>query len=279
MTFVLPPPLNIPDLVLTPQNELSFLQALELAANDGQKRSLVIDINQSVASIRHKLNIIMYQAALIYKMNTQEFLEFKISADKHQQPSAKSHVDYKGCSYDMEDLYHYRLMLVFFIETFAAANFSLLDVCGRLLNDLYDLGKPATDTSFKVAYRDLKGKRGNDPNAVFQFIFRYYLARNAADRSVDMPFWLSPLEEIRHRTTHRPITDVCDARFISSLYPEIHGSEIAFFLNSNLFTPSNNHALLRDFVHQAFQGMQGFVEELYALLLQAVVQEGSLPLP
>ncbi len=280
MTNVLPPPLDIPDLVLVPQNETSFLKAVEDAANDRQKRLLVVDVKKSVASIRHKLNIVMYQAALICKVNSQDFQDFKSLADNNQRPSKKSHVDYKGCSYDMEDLHHYRLLVGFFIETFAAANFSLLDVCGRLLNDLYNLGRPATETSFKLAYKDLLEKKGkkNNPDAIFQLITKYYLARQVANRSPDMPVWLSPLEEVRHRTTHRPITDVCVIRSNSSLYPEIHDSEAAFFLNRDLFASPGGEVLLNDFVRQVFQGMQEFVEEFYELLRQAIEQYNSLEL-
>lgn len=280
MSIVLPDPLGIPDLVFVPQNETSFLKAVEEAANERQKRLLVVDIKKSVASIRHKLNIVMYQTALICKINTQDFQDFKSFADNNQHPSKKSHVEYKGCSYDMEDLQHYRFIVGFFVETFAAASFSLLDVCGRLLNDLYALGRKETETSFKVAYKDLikEKNKQNNPDAVFQFITKYYLAKQVDDRSSDMPAWLPPLEEIRHRTTHRPITDVCVIRSYSSLYPEIDGSETAFFLNRDLFASSSGEVLLRDFVQQAFRGMQEFVEELYDLLRQSVEQNGSLEL-
>lgn len=278
MTFVLPAPLDTPALIFVPQSEEALLREIRRVANPGQQRRDLVDIEKSIASIQHKLSIAMYQAALICKVNTQDFQDFRSFADNNQRPSKKSHVDYKGCSYDMEDLHHYRLIVGFFIETFAAANFSLFDVCGRLLNDLYSLGRTESKTSFKRAFEDLRDKKNkqNHPDAIFLFITKYSLDKN--NLSPDMPVWLPPLEEIRHRTTHRPITDVCVIRSNSSLYPEIHGSEAAFFLNRDLFASSSGEVLLSDFVQQAFQGMQGFVEELYELLRQAIEQQGTLTL-
>lgn len=268
--------LTDPTLVIEPTNEKDFITTLDSVANPRQKTLLVEDIKQSVISARHKLNIVMYQAALLSEINTDDFHRLKVAADENRLPMSTSHVEYKGCSYDLRDFYHYRLMLSFFVESFAAANFSLFDVIGRLVNDLYSLGK--TRTSYKGAVEDLKKRKGSNPDAVMQLLHRHHAGLN----DPHMPTWLLPLEELRNRTTHRLITDICYIRSEMPLYPESAKSAAAFYLNRNLFsTPSGSaptDVLLSQFAEQVFIDIQSFIEELYDLLRQAIVHQGSLPL-
>lgn len=258
---------------MEPVNEAGLVAAIERVANSRQRSLLVVDLKRSIASARHKLNIVMYQAALICEVNTDDFQRLKVAADEGQLPSNPSHIEYKGCSYDLQDFYHYRLLLSFFLESFAAANFSLLDVIGRLLNDLYDLGRQADRTSYKRAVDDILQRRSGSSDPVLQLLSRYYVRLN----DPSMPTWMPPLEEMRHRTTHRPITDICFVHSQSTLYPEIDGSTAAFYLNRDLFSSADD-VLLCKFVEEVFEGIQLFVEELYDLLRQTADAQGSLPL-
>jgi HEPN superfamily protein len=216
----------------------------------------------------------MYQTALICRIKPDDFDEFERLEKATQKPPRMSLTEYKGCSYSLEDIHHYRLMMTLFVETFAATGFSLLDVCGYLLNNLFDLGRTPDDANFRKAYRDLQLRKQNDPDAVFNLLSNYIL-----DNASPVP-WLRPLKGIRNRTTHRLITDVCDVQTIyrRGLHDEVHVQTTEFVLNRDLFPANAPDKKLRDFAQEVFEGMQEFVEDLYDYLKQAVIAAGSLPL-
>jgi hypothetical protein len=273
MSFVLPHPLDMPDLVLTPQNEEQLLRVIDAVANPRQRSGVVVDINKSVNSVRHKLSIAMYQTALICNVRADDYLFFEDCKKKKKKPRKFSRISYKGCDYSMRDLDHYRLLVMFFIETFSAACFSLLDVCGYLLNNLYDLGLTAKETSFHKSKQEIQKKKATtDP--VIAFLSLYDLG------AVSPVPWLKPLKEMRNRTTHRPITDVCDVTTWrrGDLLDENTQITSELYLNKNLFSPADPDRKLCDFVQESFQGLIDFVEELYRILIQEVQDQGSLPL-
>lgn len=265
--------LECSDLVLVPQNEAAFIQEVKNVANPRQMQSSVIDIEKCITSIRHKLSVVMYQGAIICRVNPNDFSEFERLANLKQRPTQPSNAIYKGCSYAMEDLEHYRLMVTFFIETFAATNFSLFDVCGYLLNNLYDLGLTAERTSFHKACELLKAKKSGAVDPVLTFLQTYDLSH-----ATPAP-WLKPLKGIRNRTTHRPITDICDVVISrrTGFYGEFNEQSTVFFLNKDLFPPAAPSVKLADFAEQVFNGIQEFVENLYQHLQQAVMAVGILP--
>jgi Cthe_2314-like HEPN len=223
----------------------------------------------------------MYQTALICRINPDDFTEFEKMALIPQKPLRSSRLEYKGCSYDIENIEHYRLFMTLFVESFSATNLSLLDVCGYLINNLYNLGKNEDKTSFHTAFQDLHILKQNNPDAVYNLL-SYYISKidqNGPPNPNVVP-WFQPLKLIRNRTTHRPITDVCDVHtsYRRSLHAEPRSQETEFILNRDLFPTNPQDVKLRDFVQEVFEGMQEFVEDLYDYLKQAVIVAGSLPL-
>ncbi len=278
MSPIIPRPFDHPDLLLTPENESIFERSIESFANPAQlRRGLVVDLKKSTATIRHKINVLIYEAALICLINPQDFQDFKTFSDIPQIPPRESKVDYKGWTYNLRDFYHYRLAVSLFVETLAASAFSLFDVFGRLINDLYDLGMNAEATSFKKAHNELTKRRGNNSDVVVQYLDNYRLPKQGQALQPNTPSWLPPLEEIRHRTTHRPITDICVVRSQTSMYPEIEPAATTFFLAADLFSSATEFPLC-DFVREVSDGVQIFVGELYDLLRYEVERQQQLPL-
>ena len=119
--------LDCQETVLVPQRESDLRQAVTTAANPSQRRILVIKIEESLASIRHKLTVVMYQTALVCELRPGDFASFLEAEKLAIVPPQATMADYKGCSFTMNEVSEYRLFLTFFIETFAATSFSLFD--------------------------------------------------------------------------------------------------------------------------------------------------------
>jgi hypothetical protein len=163
------------------------------------------------------------------------------------------------------------LYLALFLETFAATAFSLLDVTAHLLRDLYQIPNLTPEnTAFSKILPAMQSKM------IHPFLIQY------APGNPTSVYWIKPLKEIRNRTTHRPITDVCEAesRRRNSVFrsmPEVKGF---FYLDPTIF--GGVDILLTDFVTQVYDGLEEFVEDLYDHLRQAIIQtnmtKGSLPL-
>lgn len=219
--------INCTDIVLVPLNENVLLTEIRNVANPRQQRTLVPSIEKSIKSVSHKLSVAMYQAALICDIKPDDFEEFERLEVLGQRPLQQSPAEYKGCVYNIEDIHHYRLLITLFVETFAAANFSLLDVIGHLINSLYDLGKTEEKTSFHIAFEELHKRKKSNPDAVYNLLSNYRLKidSNGPDNP-NVVSWFNPLRKIRNRTTHQLITDVCEAQTLHrrSLYDDAHTS-------------------------------------------------------
>lgn len=266
-----------PDHILIPANEADLLVAIEAITN----RRQYLNIRKSILSIQHKLSVAMYQAALVYRLNPNHFKLFEMFRDPTSRDIKSSDISYKICAYSMEDIDEYLLALAFFIETFAATIFSLLDVSGSLINQLYMLNINEDDVSFHIALLQLQKQARIAPSDdVFRLLCSYSLSSRVSGYTSIIPLrnitWLKPIKEIRNRTTHRPITDVCDFVSRGDVH-SVHLREIPqteFFLNQNVYPDKK----LREFAKEVFDGIEEFVEDLYFYLKEAVQRSNSLPI-
>ena len=257
-----------------------FWVAVENKTSGRSGRRLHGDIKKSVDSIQHKLNIVRYNAGLIQDMTEKDYLRF---ANRHLYSEAElKNIDatamYQNrCMFLMQDDAEYRMFLMLFVESFAAASFSLLEVCAYLLKDIYSLpfltssGKNIR-VSYKNALQESKLKLTSPTLYSFLLQFKAKETNNVS--------WIDPLEEVRHRTTHRPITDVCRLPTQSgdgNLYydlPTIND----FLLNDDIFSGTTDEKL-KVFVEVCFDGIEQFVEELYARLTSEIQSSPNLSLP
>src|SRR6266446_5558693 len=268
--------INCPDRILVPQTASDLLNEIQAITNPRQKDSIVPEIQKSMISIQHKLNIAMYQAVLIRSLRIDDYTSFELYPGK--LPS--SNVTYKICTYSMLNKDEYLLVLTFFIETFAATVFSLFDVSGSLINRLYQLNLKEKDVTFINAIEELQKQSRIDPNDdVLRLLFSYYSGKKEPAYSGSTPLrdvtWMKPMKEVRNRTTHRPITDVCDFIRRGDVYSTLYQGipETDFFLDRDI----SQSTRLFDFVKEVFEGVELFVEELYSYLGQATQRSGSLP--
>ena len=112
-----------------------------------------------IYSIDHKLNVARYCAGLIRSA-------CPIDYGKHLYASTpgghSSHMEYTGrCIYFANDWDQYALSLLFFIESFAAAAFSLFDSSGHLLKEMYNLSIALDKTNFYEATQELRNQAPN----------------------------------------------------------------------------------------------------------------------
>lgn len=258
--------LNCTDTVLFPQNEDALLKEIrKVVPKNLQRRIIDESIEKILISLRHKLTVAMYQAALLCKLDPNDFTRFKIPDEK--QHSEGSYTIYKRCLYEMRDIDEYRFILSFLIETFAATAFSLFDVAGHLLNNLYGLGQNSDQISFHGIQAQLQN------SSLHSFLSCYTIGNTHS-----VP-WIDTLKKIRNHTTHRPIVDVCDFKKEerADIYAKhSHELETIFLLNDSLVS-SGNPIEFCDFVKEVFDGLEEFVEELYDQLRIAVHNTGGLP--
>ncbi len=269
--------IECPDHILIPANEADLLVAIEAITN----RRQYLNIRKSILSIQHKLNVAMYQAALVCRLNPNDFTLFERFRDPASRDVKSSDISYKICTYSMSDVDEYLLALAFFIETFAATIFSLFDVSGSLINQLYKLNINEDDVSFHKALLQLQQQGSIAPNDdVFRLLCSYSPSSRVTGYTSTIPLynitWMGPIREIRNRTTHRPITDVCDFTLRGDVH-SVHSGDVPkteFFLNENLYPGKK----LCDFVREVFDGIEEFVEDLYFYLRGAVQRSTSLPI-
>lgn len=271
--------IDCPEKILVLQNELNLRQAISNFATARQMRSLVQDIEKSLISIQHKLNVAMYQGGLICNLNPDHFTLFIEQPDPAKRELLVTDTLYKLCMYEMHDDHEFRLCLSFFIETFSATIFSLLDVVGHLLKDLYELSIPAHQVSFNKMIEAFKTKRPSDKLYDFLQIYQPNSPVPTKPQHANEP-WVDPLTKIRNITTHRLITDVCDAQLVrrSGIYNQLRSQKTQFLLDQSLFPTGTSDVELCHFVKDVFAGIQQFVEELYDRLRQAVEQSKQIPI-
>src|SRR5260370_42468367 len=64
--------------IMIPRNAARLVSELQDVANKRQKDTLVFNIEKSIMSIQHKLNVARYQAVLTRKLKTRGFTSFKL---------------------------------------------------------------------------------------------------------------------------------------------------------------------------------------------------------
>src|SRR6266699_9487 len=107
--------MNFPGRILVPLNANALLNEIQAVTNQRQKDSIVREIQKSIISIQHKLNIAFYQATLIRSLNADDYTSFELYPGK----LSHSNVSHKIFAHTMLNIDEYRLVLTFFIETFA----------------------------------------------------------------------------------------------------------------------------------------------------------------
>jgi len=141
--------------ILVPLHANGLLNEIQAVTNQRQKDSIVREIQKSIISIQHKLNVAFYQAVLIRSLKTDDYTLFELYPGR----LSNSNVSHKICTYSMFNIDEYLLVLTFFIETFAATVFSLFDVSGSLINHLYQLNLKEEDVDFKTVIWELQKQR------------------------------------------------------------------------------------------------------------------------
>lgn len=268
--------IECPDRILIPMNQLNLLDAIKAIANDRQFQNT----HKSVLSIQHKLNVAMYQAALISELKPEHFTLFDKNRNASNRELKFSEIAYKICSYSMGDIDEYLFILSFLIETFAATVFSLFDVSGSLINQLYMLNLKERDVSFTSVMQKLQSEgRIDSQDIVFRFLYSYFSTPDQPDyasKALREITWVKPMKEIRNRTTHRPITDVCDIDERKDVYSSIYQGipEINFLIDNSIY-PNKK---LCDFVREVFNGVEEFVEDFFFYLREAVQRSSDLPI-
>lgn len=258
---------------LTLQNRKPFLDNLKQHVPERKVKPL----EPYIYSIDHKLNVARYSAGLIRAMRPEDYgrlsLTLSIGCTTVEYP--------QRCVYYVNDLDQYELSLLFFIESFAAAAFSLFDSCGHLLVGIYNLSLPREtqsdpkksgstktiklEANFINAFNDLNGLGAMK---MYQFLHKYQPGHS------ESLLWVGPLKKLRNHTTHAEVTDIVE--LATSIPLQSH----AIRLRRERLEPfdAGLDIELNKFVEKCFDGLEEFVEQLYDKVHRQVGAERDLPL-
>lgn len=262
--------------VIVPDQAHVFLSKVK---NNAADRARFKQIESEVNSIQHKLNVVRYHAGLIQTLSENDYGEFVY---REHDSDKLSYAEYQDrCLFKMGNKHEYALFLTLFIETLSAGSFSLFDVCAHLLTDVFDLNLPRSTANgrgtINVSYKTVlqEDKLKIDHSDLHDFLHRYRATSQSGNASTNQVSWIDPLEAIRHKITHQPITDIVQWRGGSSLYST---EEIAeFFIHDEFFhNLSNVH--LKSFAEECFDGIEEFVDELFQKLIFKVDSNGFVPI-
>ncbi len=215
-------------------------------------------------TIDHKLNVARYSAGLVQAMRPEDYARHYSALTARKRKPARWHTiaEYpKRCVYYAYDWDQYALGLLFFVETFAAAAFSLYDTCGALLKEIYNLPLNLDRVSFFNAIIELEPLAPN----MYNFLSQYRLSAPVCFS------WFKLLKELRNHTTHLEITDVV---MLNAPTPP-HLPQI-LLRREPIGSPTD--LVLNAFIGECFVGIEEFVSQLYDRLAQQVEAEGDLPL-
>jgi len=246
-------------LVLLPR--LSFHSRLTALVPASIPERKLKAIEPYIYSIDQKLNATRYSAGLLRSVQPDDY-------GKHYNSSVSgghsSQTEYVGrCVYYAKDWEQYALSLLFFIDTFSAAAFSLFDNSGHLIKELYNLPITPDRVNFYEVTNEIKTK---SPNFYTKFFAQYRL-----DEASMCKDWFKFLKKLRNHMTHVEVTDI--VRLDTPMRP--HPQEI--FLRKDPIS-SPNDLVLKQFVEDCFNGLEEYVEQLYDKLAQQAENENSLPL-
>ena len=241
--------LNGNGLVLMPRR--LFLESLQKHIDPRKLRP----IEPYVFSIDHKLNVARYNAGLIQSLHPRDYDKHYLKKDyKVKASRIRTKVEYsKRCVYYAYDWDQYALGALTFVESFAAAAFSLFDSSGYLLKEMYNLPISPEAVNFFEATEKIKG--GN-PH-MYSFLANYRLDDLACHP------WFKTLKELRNHTTHAQVTDIL--KLETPMPP--HSQEIR--LNGKSIKAKDD-PILREFVEECFLGLEEYVDQLYLNLARQV---------
>jgi len=129
--------------------------------------------------------------------------------------------------------------------------------------------------------KQLKTKVKIDVNdIVYRLLYSYDASPdepNYASNALREITWVKPMKEIRNRTTHRPITDVCDIASRRDVYAKVYQEhpKLEFIINNNIVYPDKN---LCSFAREVFNGVEEFVEDFFFFLTEAIQRSENLPI-
>jgi hypothetical protein len=269
--------ITCPDTVLVPQRHSDLILALRKVVPQRMHARMIDEsIEKSMRSIGHKLTVAMYQAALLCSADMEDYVVFRQIDLGVVQMAHSSVAQYKGTSHRIENKSEFDTFLTFFIETFAATCFSLLDVCGQLLHELYKPTMPTrkngqpVDVNFYNVLTAIRNSISTRPHPIIAWLEQGDLA------STNCFPWLKTLKEMRNRTTHRSVMDIC--KYVVQGSPYASHSPAQLLVGTDLLPPNAPDTTLSQFAVDVFDACENFVEGLYDLLTQAIVSKGQLPI-
>jgi hypothetical protein len=263
--------------IIIPDQVSPFLSIVKDKTTD---RARLKKIEAEVNSIQHKLNVIRYQAGLIQTLSENDYGEFIY---REQNSGKLSYADYQDrCLFTMSNKHEYALFLTLFIETLSAGAFSLFDICAHLITDIFDLPLPRSTSggnrTIDISYKQVlqESKLSQDFSGLYNFLYRYRATSQNGNASPDQVPWIDPLEAIRHKITHKPITDIVNWKGDVSVYGTEETAE--FFIHNNFFRNQPNGDNLKSFAEKCFDGIEEFVDELFQKLIVEVDNNGFVPI-
>lgn len=263
--------------IIIPDQVSPFLSIVKDKTTD---RALQKKIEAEINSIQHKLNVIRYQAGLIQTLSETDYGKFIYS---EHISDWDSFVEYQNrCLFLMSNRHEYALFLTLFIETLAAESFSLFDICAHLLVDIFDLPLPRSTSSgnrtIEISYKQVlqENKLKIDFSELYNFLYQYRATSEAGNASPNQVSWINPLEAIRHKITHKPITDIVIWKGGGSVYGAEKTAE--FFIHNDFFSNQPDGDELKAFAEKCFDGIEGFVDELFQKLIVEIDNRGFVPI-
>ena len=260
--------LNAPLPIIYVESAKMFWQEVEQYTHERHDRDLRRNIRGTVESVRHKLNIVRYNAGLIQTLCENDYAAFKtpLFPDMHRVSKA---VYQNRCTFEMHDQNEYRLFLTLFVENFSAASFSLFDVCGYLIRYMFHQPTHGTRINYWNSVDLIQGYP-----AIYDFLCRYKTTyqNNIPPNQVN---WIDPLNELRNRMTHRPITDIFRENRSGSVYDPTMES---FMLDGAIFGHQRQDEELKAFAKTCFEGLEDFVCQLYEHLVVEIQTAQTVPI-
>ena len=262
------PSLQDPQSIIQLDEARRFWEAVETYTDRKLDRNILRDLRASIESIRHKLNVIRYNAGLIQTLSEDDYAEF--ITPLFQLPFSMAHYQDR-CIFEMRNQLEFRLFMTLFLENLSAAAFSLQDVCAHLIKDLFAMSFP--DPS-GITYKNVTKQIDSlGYTTLHNVLMRYRVTTRSGTAAADQVDWIDPLEQIRHRMTHRPITDILRINSDGNLFI---ASGDPFLVHERFFV-SGNAENLKTFAERCYLGLAEFVAELYEQLIIEVNNARTVP--
>jgi hypothetical protein len=210
-------------------------------------------------SIDHKINVARYSAGLVKAIQPDDFGKHLNAASVNGSHSSQA--EYVGrCIYYAHNWEQYALSLLFFIDTFAAAAFSLFDISGHLLKEIYNLS--VDQASFFKVSKELELL---SPNLYNKFLAHYILEEAVCEE------WFTHLKKLRNHMTHAEVMDI--VKLESPMPPHMQ-----IILLKKEVIGSSTDIELKQFIENCFDGLEKYMEKFYEILAKQAIAENLLPI-